>query len=86
MRSDGSRQARDDDAPLLSHANCTNPDGCRCAYNPILVDAYSEEELAAMKWATPDTLKKIQQARTITAPPPPKPGKQPRPDSAKAQE
>jgi hypothetical protein len=34
-----------DDAPRLPHAGCSHPDGCRCAYAPVM---RTHERLAAM--------------------------------------
>jgi hypothetical protein len=34
-----------DDAPRLPHAACTHPQGCRCAYTPVM---RSHERLAAL--------------------------------------
>jgi hypothetical protein len=34
-----------DTAPRLPHAGCTHPEGCRCAYSPVM---RSHDELAAL--------------------------------------
>lgn len=34
-----------DNAPMLPHAGCTHPEGCRCAYTPVM---RTHEQLAAL--------------------------------------
>jgi hypothetical protein len=58
-----SRVYTPDDAPILPHATCTHPEGCRCAYTPVMRDHSQLAALIEAGGAPPNEARASQPAR-----------------------